>query len=133
MARPKRVFTDEEIQQMEEYALDGCQNGTIATLMEIPNSTLIRRFSKKLTKKRAERKQRLRLIQTNLALSNPAMAIFLGKNELNQTDKQVIETKTTIKEYTEAEIEAGRAAAKTYKLNLCRGASQEADSGEKTA
>ena len=95
MARPKKVFTDEEVQQMEEYALDGCQNNTIATLMDIANSTLIRRFGKLLTKKRCERKQRLRLIQTQLALSNPAMAIFLGKNELGQVDKQVIETEAT--------------------------------------
>jgi hypothetical protein len=118
MARPKKVFTEEEIQQMEEYALDGCQNNTISTLMDIANNTLIRRFGKRLTKKRCERKQRLRLIQTNLALSNPAMAIFLGKNELGQVDKQVIETKTEIRAVPEAEKEATDAACKVYKLKL---------------
>jgi len=117
MARPKRVFTDEEVQQMEEYALDGCQNNTIATIMDIANSTLIRRFGKLLTKKRCERKQRLRLIQTNLALSNPAMAIFLGKNELGQVDKQTIRTETAVPVVTEAERKAREAAAKIYKLN----------------
>lgn len=118
MARPKRVFSDEEIQQMEEYALDGCQNNTISTLMEIPNNTLIRRFGKRLTKKRCERKQRLRLIQTNLALSNPAMAIFLGKNELGQVDKQTIINEKPIMSVPEVEKKATDAACKVYKLEL---------------
>ena len=93
MARPKRQFTDEDEQKMYEYALSGCQNGTIATLMCIPLTTLIRRFGSALREKRAERKYNLRKHQTVQSVHNPAMAIFLGKNELNQTDKQVIETK----------------------------------------
>ena len=120
VGRPKRQFSDEEVQNMEQYALEGCQNNTIATILDIPMTTLKRRFGKLLTKKRCERKQVLRAIQLNLALANPAMAIFLGKNELNQTDKQVIETKSTIKEYSEAELEAFRAAARVYKLRLAR-------------
>lgn len=98
MARPKRVFTDEEIEQMERHALNGGQNGTIATAMDIPFNTLKRRFGKRLSKKRAERKLLLRLRQTLLAVSNPAMAIFLGKNELNQVDKQEIRTETKVVE-----------------------------------
>jgi hypothetical protein len=121
MARPKRQFTDEEIQQMEEYALDGCQNNTIATIMNIANSTLIRRFGKLLTKKRCERKQRLRLIQTNLALSNPAMAIFLGKNELGQVDKRVIETEAAEqKKLDEAEAAEARKIANILNLEEAR-------------
>ena len=104
MARPKREFTDEQIQEMEEYALNGGQNGTIATAMAIPLTTLIRRFGKLLTKKRAERKLKLRTTQTALATSNPAMAIFLGKNELNQTDKQIIEQVESKPQLTPEEI-----------------------------
>ncbi len=90
MARPKRVFTDEDEQKMYEYALSGCQNGTISTLMCIPLSTLVRRFGGLLREKRAERKYNLRKAQTDLSISNPAMAIFLGKNELDQKDKKEI-------------------------------------------
>ncbi len=123
--RPKSTFSDEQIQEMSDYALNGCQNNTIATIMDIPMTSLKRHFGKLLTKKRCERKFKLREAQTKLVKNNPAMAIFLGKNELNQTDKQVIETKTTIKEYTEAELEAGRAAARVYKLRLAGGASEQ--------
>jgi len=96
MARPKRVFSDELVQQIGEYALDGCQNNTIATILNVPLTTLKRRFGKLMTKKRCERRQQLRLNQTNLSKSNPAMAIFLGKNELGQVDKQVLKTEDEI-------------------------------------
>ena len=124
MARPKRVFTDEQIQEMESYALEGGQNNTIATVMSIPLTTLIRRFGKLLTKKRAERKLFLRRTQTLLAVTNPAMAIFLGKNELKQTDKQVIEQITPVQELTEAERKVVDELAREYKIRLARGLEQ---------
>lgn len=73
-------------------AFNGCQNNTIATLMDIPINTLIRHFGKLLTKKRAERKNALREAQTQKAIKtkDTAMLCFLGKNELDQTDKQEI-------------------------------------------
>lgn len=86
--RPKRNFTDEQVAEMEKYAFAGCQNNTIATLMDIPMNTLLAHFGKLLTKKRCERKYELRAAQNKLAASNVAMAIFLGKNELDQADKQ---------------------------------------------
>ena len=89
--RPKRKFTDEQVALMEKYALAGCQNNTIATLMDIPIETLVRRFGKLLTKKRCERKYNLRVAQNALCLTHPGMAIFLGKNELGQKDKQEYE------------------------------------------
>ena len=90
MARPKRKFTDEQVAEIEKYALAGCQNNTIATLMDIPIHTLTRHYGKFLTKKRCERKYKLRLAQDLLVNTNVAMAIFLGKNELGQTDKQEV-------------------------------------------
>ena len=47
-------------------------------------------ISKKLTQKRQHRKNDLRQAQTDTALSakNPVMQIWLGKNDLGQTDKQ---------------------------------------------
>lgn len=93
MARPLRKFTNEQINQMQEYALTGCQNNTIATLMDIPIVTLVRRFGKLLTIKRAERKYKLRKAQNEKALisKDTGMLCFLGKNELGQTDKQITE------------------------------------------
>ena len=118
MARPKRQFTDEDEQQMFKYALAGCQNGTIAKLMCIAPTTLIRRFGGLLTEKRAERKYNLRDKQTKLSENNPAMAIFLGKNELGQVDKQTIINEKPIAAIPEAEKEAVDAACKVYKLKL---------------
>ncbi|HDY88651.1 MAG TPA: hypothetical protein ENH82_11155 [bacterium] len=118
MARPKRQFTDEDEQQMYDYALSGCQNGTIAKLMCIAETTLTRRFGAVLKEKRAERKYNLRKNQTDQSVHNPAMAIFLGKNELGQVDKQVITTTPEITTVPEAEKAAMDAACKVYKLKL---------------
>ena len=103
MARPKRQFTDKDEQQMYDYALAGCQNGTIARLMCISLTTLIRRYGTLLSEKRAERKFVLRNDQTKLAKTFPAMAIFLGKNELGQVDKQVIVDETKQRELDKAQ------------------------------
>ncbi len=119
--RPKSSFSNEQIKEMSDYALDGCQNNTIATIMDIPKTSLIRHFGKLLTKKRCERKQLLRAIQTVLAKTNPAMAIFLGKNELNQVDKQVINTEVTEQtQLSEAQTEEASKIARIINLDEAR-------------
>ncbi len=91
VGRPKRVFTQVQIKQMTQLALNGCQNNTIATIMDIPKETLVVNFGQLLTKKRCERKNNLRKMQNTAAKKgNPALLIFLGKNELGQADKQDI-------------------------------------------
>lgn len=76
---------------MGELAFAGCQNNTIATIMDIPIHTLTRHFGKLLSKKRCERKFNLRKQQNKAAEAGvPAMLIFLGKNVLGQKDKQDI-------------------------------------------
>ena len=111
MARPKRQFTDEIVQRMEEMALNGCQNTTIAIALDVPKSTLVRRFGPRLRKKRCERKDLLRTNQTRLAKTFPAMAIFLGKNELGQVDKQVIVDEIKQRELDEAQKAEAREIA----------------------
>lgn len=121
MARPKRVFSDEVIQNIAEYAQQGCQNKTIANILNIPLTTLKRRFGKLMMVKRSERRQILRQYQMNLAKTNPQMAIFLGKNELEQTDKQTINNESTDKpvELTPDEIkELKRLAGMTTGIKL---------------
>lgn len=97
MARPRIEFTDEQIAEMEKYALAGCQNNTIATLMDFDKCLIDQRpdIKKLLTKKRAERKYNLRSSQDKAAITNlnPALLIFLGKNELGQSDKQDLNVK----------------------------------------
>ncbi len=86
--RKKRKFTEAQVRKMKRLALAGCQNNTIATIMDIPMNTLKRHFGKLLTKKRCERKYIIRRDQKKHCRTNPTMAIFLGKNELGQADKQ---------------------------------------------
>ena len=70
MRGKKLKLTKEQWKQMGEYALDGCQNGTIAMLMDIPEGTI--QSSKELQgflrKKRAERKSKLYKAQTQTAI-----------------------------------------------------------------
>lgn len=91
VGRPPHTFTDIQIKKMQRLALSGCQNCTIATIMDIPVQTLVDNFREILTKKRCERKYNLRKQQDAAAKKgNPALLIFLGKNELGQADKQDI-------------------------------------------
>ena len=87
--RPKRVFNDEQREQITQMALDNCHFETIAMALEIPVNTLKRHFGRYIKQKRAEGRTILRRNQVELSKNNPAMAIFLGKNELEQTDKQI--------------------------------------------
>lgn len=120
MARPKRIFTNEEEAIIANYALDGGKNNTIASALSIPVNTLTNRFSGLLKEYRAFRKLKLARNQTRQSLTSPQMAIFLGKNELNQVDKQEIRTEQVITEVPESEREAYEEAANTIKLKLSR-------------
>ncbi len=93
MARPKRQFSDEELQKIDEMAQNNCHMDTIALALDIPLTTLVRRFGREIKQKRALGRTELRQTQVKLSKTQAAMAIFLGKNELNQTDKQEITDK----------------------------------------
>ena len=89
LGRPPHKFTNDQINRMSQLALSGCQNNTIATIMDINIDTLLLHFKKLLTQKRCERKYILRTQQNTAAKKgNPALLIFLGKNELDQVDKR---------------------------------------------
>jgi hypothetical protein len=112
MARPKRVFTDEEEAIIANYALDGGKNNTIASALCIPVNTLTNRFSGLLKEYRAFRKLKLARNQTRLSVKSPQMAIFLGTNELGQVVKQVIVDDSKQRELDEAQkAEAVRIAS----------------------
>ncbi len=88
--RPLRKFSEEQLQSIEQMALDNCHVDTIAMALDIPKQTLVRRFGTYITQKRAEGRTLLRRAQREKALigKDTGMLCFLGKNELGQTDKK---------------------------------------------
>ena len=93
--RPKKIISKEDMARAESYALENCQNGTIATLMGWDREWLHQRedILTKLRLKRAEHKLEIRRNQRRQAKNNPVMNIFLGKNALGQADKSEISGK----------------------------------------
>ena len=88
VGRPKRKFTEAQVRRMGELAFAGCQNNTIATIMDIPKETLVVNFGHLLTKKRCERKLKLRREQNKATKAGvPSMLIWMGKQTLEQVDK----------------------------------------------
>jgi len=119
MARPKRVFTDEEVARIYEAALNNCHLDTIALALEIPKTTLVRRFGTIIKQKRAEGRMKLRANQVKLSRHNAQMAKFLGINELEQVDKQEIKLPgTKNSQLTDEERPAYEEAAKILRLRL---------------
>ncbi len=96
LGRPRKEFSKETEEKVAEAALLGCQNATIAGLVEMDVGTMVNHYSSLLQKKRKQRKYELRLKQWNLAENNVAMAIFLGKNELEQRDRHELTGKLTL-------------------------------------
>jgi hypothetical protein len=84
--RPRIKFTAEQIAQIDEYALLNAKNNTIAVKMGIDINTFEKHFKKKCEQKRAEGKIALHKAQDNLK-NTPVMAIWLGKQHLEQSDK----------------------------------------------
>ena len=77
--------------QVEALASYGCTTSEIASFFSCDKSTISRRFATIITKGKDQGKIRLRKKQFEVAIAgNPAMLIWLGKNVLDQTDKQDI-------------------------------------------
>jgi hypothetical protein len=73
--------------EVENYARLGATNVEIAAMVGCSEALIRGRFCEFVTKGRSERKFKLREKQYELALSgNATMLIWLGKNELKQSD-----------------------------------------------
>lgn len=83
--RPKKEFTDEQIEQIDKYALINCKDNQIATLLSIPSNTFKQHFGERCKQKRAEG-QAIKL-QQQFNDKTPTMLIWWGKQHLEQTDK----------------------------------------------
>jgi hypothetical protein len=74
-------------QLIENYARHGATNAEIAAMVGCSEATVRVRFCALLAKGRGERRHKLRERQYELALAgNATMLIWLGKNELKQSD-----------------------------------------------
>ena len=90
MARPKKYNIDTT--EVEKLAGYGCTNIEIANFFGCSSDLIEKSYSEFLTKGRADLKKRLRKAQIDSACAgNPTMLIWLGKQMLNQTDRQEIE------------------------------------------
>lgn len=100
MGRPKLEFTDDQICQILDLARKGCQVRTIASITGIEESTLRNRFSAEIKKQHALKKLDVINCQARLIdADNPTMAIWLGKQLLDQKDKQEVENTVNLKMY----------------------------------
>ena len=87
-----RQLLDLDEKQIADLAFRGASNRDIAAYFDCDEATIRNRFSALLHKKRAERRMDIRDGQTKAAKEgNAALLIWLGKQELDQTDKQIIQ------------------------------------------
>ncbi len=90
MARPKKYNIDTE--QVEKLASFGCTNIEIGSFFGCSPDLLEKSYSEFLTKGRDKGKIRLRQLQWKAAeAGSHTMLIWLGKQILNQSDKQEFE------------------------------------------
>ena len=89
MARPKKYNIDTE--QVEKLASFGCSNTEIASFFGCSKDLISKSYSTNITKGKADLKKKLRKAQIDSALSgNATLLIWLGKQYLDQSDKQEV-------------------------------------------
>lgn len=87
MGRPPK-WTSIDPREVENYAMLGCSDRAIATLLDVDHRTIERHFSPQLEKGRERGNTLLRKWQWDAAQKgNTTMLIWLGKQRLGQTDK----------------------------------------------
>lgn len=90
VGRPKKIFTESQIEQIDILSREGHKTYTIAVALGLDEKTLRDHFSERMAKKRVEGKIALKKAQIEKAIEakDSTMLIWLGKNELEQKDKQ---------------------------------------------
>lgn len=85
MGRPLADINEAELVRL---ASGGAKNTELANYFGVDENTIVNRFAKILTKIRSVRRMHLRTAQTDKALGGDVtMLIWLGKNDLDQTDR----------------------------------------------
>lgn len=85
MGRPKKNVNAEDVRKLAALQ---CTIEEIAAFVGLDKSNVSRRFAKELKEGREQGKTSLRKYQFDLAKKSAAMAIFLGKNYLGQSDQK---------------------------------------------
>ncbi len=89
--RPRETFlTQYQLQKMDRMAKDQCKHRTIAEVLGVGREALRVHYLPRLIKKGAEGRAELQADQRRMQKKQPSVAIFRGKNYLEQTDKQEI-------------------------------------------
>lgn len=97
MARPKRIFSKKDFEDLEKLCMLQCTQEEICCWFDIDDKTLTEiikkkykvSFSELFKQKRGKGKVSLRRKQMEIALAgNVSMLIWLGKQYLEQTEKQ---------------------------------------------
>jgi hypothetical protein len=121
MGRPRLKLN---VQEIINYARLGASNREIADMVGCDESTIRDRFPAELTKARSQRKTKLRQLQWKAAeAGNTSMLIWLGKNELGQSDTQNIHLAGTGEEGAiklQVQHAMNRSLAATYRRSLGR-------------
>lgn len=87
LGRPPTEFTDRQIHQIDRLAFRQCKDTTIAEILGVDLCQFQRHFVRRTRQKRAEGKAVLYTTQFAMGRKQPVMAIWLGKQHLEQTDK----------------------------------------------
>lgn len=88
MGRPRKSIDPEAVKRL---AANGNTVMEIAAELDCSHDTLQRRFASAIEKGRSRMKASLRRKQFEIAMTgNPTMLIWLGKQELGQSDKQEV-------------------------------------------
>lgn len=91
MARPRAELPSDAESVVGKAAYNGMKNARIAALFDVSVNTIIRRFGAVLVKQRARRELAIRSAQLKFALrGNPALLIWLGKQELGQREESFV-------------------------------------------
>lgn len=121
--RPRLKVSDDKIAIIEELAYKQCRDTTIAEAVGIAVVSFKRRFDKKCRQLRAKGKTELYKTQWQMAQNNPTMAQWLGKQYLDQSDKQDIKQHITkAPELKDSERKALHETATDFKIRLVKGA-----------
>ncbi len=85
--RPKKKFTEKEIEQIKTLARCHCPDSEIAAFMECGEMTIKRHFGPLISEQREVGKSNIRAKQYQLAMQgDKTMLVWLGKQLLRQYD-----------------------------------------------